>query len=97
RVHHQDQAGGNGDVGGAGLEGIDEGFRAGDEIAKTDPQRHGGEDPQGQRSRKESLREKFPDITNLTNLDVKPLYPLWRIYQVTSMLRAARIILGFPE
>src|SRR6185369_11366827 len=50
-----------------------------------------------QRSRKESLREKFPDITNLTNLDVKPLYPLWRIYQVTSMLRAARIILGFPE
>ncbi len=47
-VHHQDQADGDGDVGGADLEGVDEGFRAGDEIAQTDPQRHGGKDPEGQ-------------------------------------------------
>ena len=42
------QTGGNGDVGGADLKAVDEGFRAGDEVTETDSQRHGGKDPEGQ-------------------------------------------------
>ena len=48
RVHHQDQADGDGHIGRAGLEPVDEGFDTRDEVANRNPDRHGQEDPQGE-------------------------------------------------
>ena len=48
RIHHQDQAQGNRDVGRADLEGIDEILGPRHEVAERDAQPHGGEDPDRQ-------------------------------------------------
>jgi hypothetical protein len=45
RIHHQDQADGDGYVSGAGLEAVDETCGAGYEITKRDSQGHRPEDP----------------------------------------------------
>jgi len=49
RVHHQDQADGDGDVGGANRDRVVESFnRSGEEVTDPNPNRHGQENPQGQ-------------------------------------------------
>ena len=48
RVHHQDEADGDGDVGRPGLEPVDEADDGRDEIAQPDADGHGQEDPEGQ-------------------------------------------------
>ena len=46
RVHHQDKTDGNGNVGRANLEAVDEGFRFLKEIAETNTEGHRREDPE---------------------------------------------------
>ncbi len=48
-IHHEDEANGNGDVGGANSHGSKEGFGvAYQEIANEDPEGHGGKNPEGE-------------------------------------------------
>ena len=49
RIHHHDQADGNGDVGGAYLKSVDHALHAGNGIAEHDPGEHGEKDPQGEK------------------------------------------------
>jgi hypothetical protein len=48
RIHHHDQADGDGYVGGADAEAIDERWDAFEQPAQTDPREHGEEDPERQ-------------------------------------------------
>ena len=50
RVHHQDQADGNGDIGGSDLKYIDEIPYAGIQIAPEHPDSHGQKDPQREKT-----------------------------------------------
>ena len=45
RIHHQDQADGDGDVGGAHLEGSQDFGEAGRQVAQKNPRRHGQKNP----------------------------------------------------
>ena len=50
RVHHQDEADGDGDVRRVHPEPIDEGLDAGDEVAQPDANGHRQENPEGQKA-----------------------------------------------
>jgi hypothetical protein len=47
-IHHQNEADGDGDVGRAGLELVDEADDRRDEVAESDADGHSQEDPNGQ-------------------------------------------------
>ena len=48
RIHHEDEADGDGDVGGAGLEALKERRHGGHKAAERDADRHGEKDPESQ-------------------------------------------------
>jgi len=50
RVHHQDQADGDGDVRRSGLETVDEGLYSGDEVSQSYAHGHSKEYPEGQKT-----------------------------------------------
>ena len=70
RVHHQDQADRDQDVGRPDLEGVDELLNPWDEIAEGDADRHGQEDPQRQEA--VERRKAFGCAGGLSH-DVSPL------------------------
>jgi len=50
RIHHHDQADGDGNIGGPDLKDIDEISNPGEEIAAEDPGQHGDKNPQGEKA-----------------------------------------------
>jgi len=62
RVHHQDKADGDRDVGGAHLELVDEILDAGHQVAQPHANRHGQKDPQCQITVEQ--RQPFDDASS---------------------------------
>ena len=73
RIHHDDEADGDGDVGGADLKAVDEGRRGWDEVADGDADSHGEEDPE-----REIAVQEGEVLALLQGRRVRLVFEVWR-------------------